>query len=277
MEIPYIRSHMPSIWRLIKMLFSVLSLGRRHRKSMEHLRSLMGKQRGIAAVLDAYRLGDYETGLRASAALQSADEASYYFFHGSMLTQLGRFQEAERDLRKCASLPQDGPLTAIAYSSLGQLLVESERYDEAMKCFETSLRHDPQRGASDRDIACAWLRRGKAAEALKSARAAVEKERGSTLPAEAGDLNLREALATLAWAVASTSHDRGEVDHLAAEAAPPERTCAPASCAEVHVNLGKAYAALGDAHTCERHFAEAARVDPNGLWGRAANACAASR
>jgi tetratricopeptide (TPR) repeat protein len=244
---------------------------------MEHLRSLTKKQRAIKAVLDAYREGDYETGLHASAALQSVDEASYYFFHGSMLTQLGQFQEAERDLRKCASLPQDGPLTAIAYSSLGQLLVELERYDEAMKCFETSLRHDPQRGASDRDIASAWLRRGRAEEALKSARTAVEKERGSTLPAEAGDLNLREALATLAWAVACTSRDRGEVDQLAAEAAPPEATRAPASCAEVHVLLGKAYGVLGDSPACERHFEEAVRVDPTGLWGRAAKACATSR
>jgi len=268
---------MPSIVRLIRMLFAVRSLRRRHRKSMEHFQSTTGKQRAIEAVVDAYRKGDYETGLRASETLKAIDEASFYFFQGSMLTQLGRFQEAESNLMKCASLRREAPLAAIAYSSLGQLLVETERYDEALKCFETSLAHDPARGASDRDIASLWLRRGKAEEALKWARLAVEKERASTLMKESDELNLREALATLAWAIAATSRDREEVDHLAAEATPPEGTRAPASCAEVHVHLGKAYDALRDSPRCERHFENAARIDPAGLWGRAAKACAASR
>jgi tetratricopeptide (TPR) repeat protein len=274
---------MLSLWQLIKLLFKVLFLGRKHRKSMEQLRSSMGKQNAIGAMLEAYRVGDYETALQATAPLKEIDEACYSFFHGSMLNQIGRTQEAEKELRKCAALRQEEQLAAFAYSTHGQVLVELQRYEEGLKCFETSLGHDPSRGGADRDIAHMWLIRGKPDQALPWAKSALEKERASTMAAgsaaekESCELNTREALATLAWAVASTDRDREEVDRLAAEAIPPPETRAPSSCAEVHVHLGKAYAALEDAAKSEWHFDEAARIDPKGLWGRAARSLVASR
>jgi tetratricopeptide (TPR) repeat protein len=273
---------MLSLWQLIKLLFKVLFLGRKHRKSMEQLRSSIGKQKAVAAVLDAYRVGDYETALRATEPLKEIDGACYYFFHGSMLHQSGRAQEAEKELRKCTALRQGEQLASIAYSSHGQVLVELERYEEALKCFETSRRYDPKRGGADRDIAHTWLIRGKPEQALQWAKSALEKERAATLrldlaaDREALELNTREALATLAWALASTDKDREEVDRLAEEAIPPPETRAPSSCAEVHVHLGKAYAALGDPAKSEWHFEEAARIDPKGLWGRAARSLVVS-
>jgi tetratricopeptide (TPR) repeat protein len=168
-------------------------------------------------------------------------------------------------------------LAALAYSSHGQVLVELERCEEALKCFETSRQCDPNRGGADRDTAHAWLIRGKPEQALNWAKSALEKERASTGDKESRELNLRESLATLAWAVASTRGDREEVDRLAAEAIPPPETRAPSSCAEVHIHLGKAYAALGDSAKSEWHFEEAARIDPKGLWGRAARSLVAAR
>jgi tetratricopeptide (TPR) repeat protein len=268
---------MLSLWQLIQLLFKTILLGRKHRKSMDQLRSGMGKSRAIGAVLEAYRVGDYETALLATDPLKEIDAASYYFFHGSMLNQIGRIEEAEKELRKCAALRQEGQLASIAYSSHGQVLVELERYDEALKCFETSRRYGPDRGGPDRDTAQMHLIRGNSDQALKFAKSALEKETASGGDKESRELNMREALATLAWAVATTDRDREEVDRLAAEAIPPPDTRAPSSCAEVHVHLGKAYAALGDSAKSEWHFEEAARIDPNGSWGRAARSLVALR
>jgi tetratricopeptide (TPR) repeat protein len=266
-----------SLWRLFELLFQILTLGRAHKKSMAALRSSVAKQKAIGAVLEAYRRGDYQAGLAATEPLKTVDEASYHFFRGTMLMQLGQNDEAERHLGKCASIQQGEQLKALAYSSFGQVLIEQQRYDEAMKCFETSAQQDPKRGAGDRDFAHLWLRRGNPPEALKWAKTAVEKERAFPSAGEARDLNMREALATLAWAVASTSHDRAQVDALATEATPPPDTPAPASCAEVHLSLAKAYEALGDSRKFAEHLDAAARIDPNGLWGRKAKASAVAQ
>jgi tetratricopeptide (TPR) repeat protein len=116
----------------------------------------------------------------------------------------------------------------------------------------------------------AWLRRGNPAEALNWARVAVEKGRAST---QESRLDLSTNLAMLAWAVASASGDRDEVDLAVDEAVSLAKARpVPASCAQVHVNSGRAYAALGDWRKSQEHFDAAARIDPNGLWGRAAKA-----
>ena len=73
-------------------------------------------------------------------------------------------------------------------------------------------------------------------------------------------------------ALAVSSRNVAEVDRLVAEA---DSFCAgiPVSpIAQVHVLSGLAYAALGDEVKRARHFETAARVDPNGIWGREAQA-----
>jgi tetratricopeptide (TPR) repeat protein len=269
-----------SLWQLIKMLGMILVGRRRYNKGMRGLRTAFLRRDTINAVLDAYRRGDYASALQAAEAFKGNPElaASYFFFSGTMLMHLGRLQEAEQYLRRHLTVATDPKLTALANSSLGELLLEMQRYDEALECFETSLRHWPDRGSSHRDIAEAFLRRGgPTAEAVKWAQLAVKEDRSRDNPAgspeaqEVYNTNLAEDLATLAWAVAEDSCDKAQVDRLVDEAV---TLLGPATspAAQVHCHSGRAYLALSDSRKSEHHFDEAARIDPNGLWGRSARA-----
>ncbi|HUA19302.1 MAG TPA: SDR family oxidoreductase [Bryobacteraceae bacterium] len=235
--------------------------------------------RSLKGMLDAYRAGDYETALRFIDSMQGnrliRGSAT---LRGGMLLNLGRIDEAEQCLREGIALKLDSKRMALAYSSLGQLLLERKRYNEAMQCFQTSLKHWPERGSTHRDIAEACLRRGaNTAEAVKWARLAVTEDRATKAASpqakESADINLGEDLATLAWAVAADSRDRDEVDRLVDEALPLVRNVVPVT-ARVRCYAGHAYQALGDSRNSEYHFDEAARIDPHGLWGRSARAAA---
>jgi tetratricopeptide (TPR) repeat protein len=248
-------------------------------------------------VLAAYRRGDYQLALQSSEGLKRArkNTRQYCFYRGSMLLQLGNLDEAERWLRQSLVLSTKDEMsasskthreaarkhTALASSTLGQLLLEKSHYDDAMRCFESSLKNSPGRGLAQRDLAEAWLRRGnRPAEALKWARLAVEQDRNAPLKSEEADnINLSEDLATLAWAVAAASPEpdsaRAEVDRLIGEAVPMilsarDGARAVPPTALVHYQAGLAYAALGDKEQSERYLAEAGRIDPTGRWGRAA-------
>jgi tetratricopeptide (TPR) repeat protein len=269
-----------SLWQLIKMLGRILAGRRRYNKGMRGLKTAFLRRDATNAVLDAYRKGDYAGALRAAEAFKgNADLAgSYFFFTGTMLMNLGRLEEAEQYLRRRLNVATDEKLTALSYSSLGLLLLEMQRYDEAMECFQTSLRHWPDRGSSHRDIAEVCLRRGgHTSDAVKWAQLAVKEDRstgdwtGSPEAQEVYNINLAEDLSTLAWALAEDSRDRAQVDRLVDEAVKLVGT-ATSPTAQVHCHSGRAYLALGDSPKSERHFEEAARIDPNGLWGRTARA-----
>lgn len=267
---------MRSLVQLLRMLIMGLVYAFRHRKATAKLRSLTEQQNTIHSVLDAFRRGDYETALQAAEGLRTEGSwtPEYCFFRGSMLTHLGQFDEAEKWLRENVAREKDNKRSALNYSTLGQLLVHQQRYDQAMDCFATSLRLWPNRGSTHRDIAEAWLRRGnRPSEALQSARLAVDKDRAvEGVSREVRDVNLGEDLATLAWAVAVASRERAEVDRLAAEAVSLVGSHPISSVAQVHYHSGQAYAALGDPGRSAYHFEEAARIDPQGVWGRAARA-----
>jgi tetratricopeptide (TPR) repeat protein len=261
------------VWQLIRGLF-------RHRKSMAKLRSLGDQRNALQAVMDAHRRGDYEAALHATEGLREGRGATptYGFFRGTMLMQLGQFAEAEKWLRESIARETDSRKSALGYSTLGKLLLEQQRYDEARECFEACRRQAPERGSSQRSIAEAWLRQGgHNSEALQAAKVAVDRDRvGEAVSQEVHDHNLGEDLATLAWAVAAATHDEPEVDRLVAEAVPLVDGGPTSSVAQVHYHSGRAYAALGDTGKSAHHFEEAARADRQGLWGQAARAMAGS-
>jgi len=273
-----------SFWQIIKALIALVTGHRRYTKSMGQLRTYSLQSNAIEAVLDAYRRGDYRAALDAAQSMKDNPQlaASYFFFSGIMLMNLGRFQEAEQLLRRHLTAAPDDKRAALANSSLGHLLVELERYDEAMDCFQASLRHWPNRGSAHRDIAEACLRRGgPVSEAFNWAQLAVQEDRardnptGSPQMQEVCDINLAEDLATLAWAVAAGSRDRAQVDRLVDEAVSLVGTSAsPAALVRCHAGL--AYCALGDAAKSDEHFREAIRIDPHGLRGRSARALTTS-
>jgi tetratricopeptide (TPR) repeat protein len=198
-----------------------------------------------------------------------------------MLLKLGRLEEAERLLRRRLTIASDNKRTALSYTTLGHVLLEQRRYDEALSCFETSLQHWPGRGSPHRFMAETYLRiGGRAAEAVQQARLAVQEDRtrrdqGGTPEQQAMyDMNLGEDLASLAWAVATDSHDPAEVDRLVEEAVSLVGTAAsPAGL--VHYQAGQAYLTLGNPGKSAHHLSEAARIDPHGTWGRAAKAMSA--
>jgi tetratricopeptide (TPR) repeat protein len=257
---------MRAILSLLKLLFG-------YRRAMGELRKALAQQTLIEAVLNPFRAGDYESALEAAESIKAASGEchEYCFYRGTLLMYLSRFEESEKWLRKLVAIPQsDNKLSALGWSTLGALYLAQRRLDEAMDCFEQALTAWPERGSAYRDIAEVWLRRGDSpSEALKNATIAVEKDRTRDHGAkEVHDLNLGENLATLAWATAVVSRDQKQVDQLVTEAADLVRGGSVQTVAQAH-------SALNNLSKSAQHFDEAARIDPKGLWGRAARAAAA--
>lgn len=256
----------------------------RRRRTMTELRFLAARQATLDALMEAHRCGDYATALDLSEGLRAGDGLTpeYCFYRGSLLMQLGREDEAEKWLRRRLALRSDDKRKALTHSVLGHLLMRQQRFDEAMECYDACLRLWPERASSHRNIAEAHLRRGgRPGDALEWARKAVAMERAVQPDSEGAQTvhhqNLSEQLATLAWAAAVSACGREEVDRLVAEAIALAGNQAAESTGLVHCQAGHAYAALGEAGMSERYFEEAARIDPQGRWGREACIAVASR
>jgi tetratricopeptide (TPR) repeat protein len=243
------------------------------------------RQGSLDAFLAPYARGDYAAALEATETLRkSVEPRQYWFFRGGFLLQLGRFDEAESSLKEAAALRQAAKFSTLCNQTLGELKIEQRCYDEAVKYFEASLRDWPGNGPSHRGIAESFLRRAyRPAEALDWAKLAVQEDRAivnerirsggpkfQALSELSHNLNLGESLATLAWAVAASVQDRKQVDALTGEAVGLTQGKAVSSSSLVHFHVGLAYAALGDRSLSEHHWNEAARLDLQGRWGRAA-------
>jgi tetratricopeptide (TPR) repeat protein len=261
----------------------------------------LGRRRRLAPLnsfLDAYRRGDFAQALQITETLPNHPHSrQYWFLRGGALMQLGRLNEAEQSFRQAVALAQQNEfaiqgrgirggigavekeikLSALHVAALGDLYLEQGRYGEATRCFEASLRDWPGHGPFHSHLAEACLRRSDPpAEALQWATLAVEEDRaGKGVLPEAYNMNLCEDLGTLAWAVAVASHDRPQVDRLVDEAVKLAGTLSVPTSAQVHFQSGLAYAALGDEKRSSQYLEEAARIDPQGRWGRAARAQAA--
>jgi tetratricopeptide (TPR) repeat protein len=261
----------------------------------------LGRRRRLAPLksfLEAYRRGDYAQALQLTETLPNHEHSrQYWFLRGGVLMQLGRLDEAEQSFRQAIALAQQNEfavqgrgvrggigavekeikLSALHGGALGELYLEQHRYDEAIRCFEASLREWPGHGPFHSHLAEACLRRGDPpADALKWATLAVEEDRaGKGVLPEVYNMNLCEDLGTLAWAVAVASHDRPQVDRLVDEAVKLAGTLSVPTSAQVHFQSGLAYAALGDEQRSTQYLEEASRIDVQGRWGRAARTQAA--
>jgi tetratricopeptide (TPR) repeat protein len=228
----------------------------------------------LELVTASYRTGDYRTALQQAEGLKDgvSKTQEYCFFRGTMLHQLGKFSEAEASLREGLALETEARQQALASNVLGTVLMDMERYPEALSCFEDSIRVWLDRGTGHREIAEVWLRQGRnLPEALTRARRAVEIDRVSpALSAETHDYRVGEDLALLAWAEAANSSDVQRVDALLAEAFPLCASAAKMVQAQQHYYAGQAYWALRLLEKAAQHFLEARTVDPQGQFGRLA-------
>jgi tetratricopeptide (TPR) repeat protein len=238
--------------------------------------------KAIDDVLAAYRRADYDDALRKAEGLKkgSSKTATYCYFRGKMLYELGHLRDAEANLRKSISLEEDagGRRAALGRESLGYALLEQGEYAGAIGCFEDSIRLWPDRGAAHRAIAEVLLREGGSnTETLTRARRAAETDRAArALSNEIHDHNLSTSLATLAWAVAAGAGDPAEVERLLAEAVPLCGNDTKPVVAQGHYYAGRAYLALGLLEESGRHFEQAIATDPQGNYGRLSLAMAST-
>jgi tetratricopeptide (TPR) repeat protein len=78
-------------------------------------------------------------------------------------------------------LEEDERQKALVYNTLATVLMDQQRYPEAIAFFESAGRAWPERGANHRGIAEVWLRqRRELSAALDHAQQAVEIDRGAT-------------------------------------------------------------------------------------------------
>jgi tetratricopeptide (TPR) repeat protein len=237
---------------------------------------MIRQNRIIRRQLDAYRRGEYEDQLRIIEGFRvnGSEPAEYLFFRGSTLLELGQLEEAEKCLRRSLAFDQPAIFKALTEDELGLVLLEQERYDDAISAFENALVNAPGRGGPHRGVASALLRQDRqAGDALRRARTAVELDEAARKSArEDLDLNLAESLAIFAWATAIYGGDELRVDELLARAftlCPP--TTRPIR-AEIHYHAARAYSALGKLGERETELDRAAEVDPKGNFGRLAAA-----
>lgn len=232
--------------------------------------------RAMNAAIAAYRAGDYASALENAEGLKdgSSNTAESCFFRGSMLHHLGRLSEAEASLREGLPLETDERQRALVYNTLASVLMDQERFTEAIAFYENAGRAWPDRGSNQSGIAEVWLRQERELpESLDHARQAVEIDRRATgMKKEALDSRLGEDLAVLAWAVAANSGDAREVESLLAEAFPLCGARTKPILAQIHYHAGRAYAALNMPEKSRDHFHQAMEVDQQGNWGRLARA-----
>ena len=250
----------------------ILELMLNFRMADKNLRTAMNQHHAGPQVtmMQAFIRGEYQQALAISAAAQRGVNVGV--FDGALLMQIGRLNEAERMISEALARETEPRSTALAHCVLGDVYLFQHQYDKALSCYNSALSLWPARGGTYRAIAEVGLRRGEdPSVVLQWARLAVEKEKASQGVVPMTKVaNLGAELATLAWAVAAASHNASEVDSLVAEADSFSAGIPVSSIAQVHVYSAMAYAALGNDAKRGQHLEAAARVDPNGVWGREA-------
>lgn len=110
---------------------------------------------GYAALYYDWDLAEAEARFLKSIALDPGYSKSHQWY-GNLLTAAGRFEEAEREMRRAQQLE---PLSLIASAALGWVLYHAGRHEEALEQYELTL-------ALDADFELAYLWSGWALESL---------------------------------------------------------------------------------------------------------------
>jgi tetratricopeptide (TPR) repeat protein len=235
---------------------------------------LVGGRFALAGYADhLVRQGRYDQALRLLPLLALSDLGRSRF-QADVLTDAGRYEEAERILRKIIDRVIGVKLKRVArvkacldLEDLGNVLMETGRFEESQRCFRQAAAMNPYHSAWATGKAEALLRQG-----IFSQVALTHAERALSLFQHGAERvtsrsELGAILATKAWALAACG--RGAEAHEAIEAAlksPTRKTKGP--LAQVHFKAGMSLLALSDHQGAEDHFVRGTKLDPVGRWGR---------
>src|SRR5579862_3449278 len=178
-------------------------------------------------------------------------------FRADVLTDAGQYQEAERILRDILDQAHQRKATKLNkvktcfdLEDLGNVLIETRRFDEALRCFRDASNTYPYHSVWATGIAEVLLRQGTFPErALEHAeRALYMFRRGSE---RIGDSwRLGPILATKAWALAVCGHEAEAREAIGkALNSPARKTKGP--LAQVHYKAGMSLLTLGEHRRAE--------------------------
>jgi tetratricopeptide (TPR) repeat protein len=209
----------------------------------------------------------YDQALRV-VPLAALSSAGRNYLRGYVLTDAGRYEEAEPLLRKAIDHAGGVKVDAVlALEELGNILMDTERFEEAQQCFRRASGIYPNRSPWAMGMAEALLRQGICPQtALTHAETALSSYRGG-VERIASRSRLGAVLATKAWALAACGHEvdaREAID--AALKSPAWKTKGP--LAQVHYKAGMSLLVLSDDRAAQQHFARGAELDLAGRWGR---------
>ena len=220
--------------------------------------------------------GRYNLALRLVPILAPTGAGRSYH-RGNVLLQAGRYDEAERSLRKIADHPAGLRVdTALALEDLGNVLMETGRFEEAQRCFREAAAIFPGRSPSQTGMAELLLRQGIFPQnALRHAETALHLFQAGGVERIGDPPRLGAILATKAWALAACGHGKEALETIDTALKTPARTT-KGPLAQVHYKAGMSLLALSDNRAAEGHLARGAKLDPEGRWGRLC-ACALER
>jgi tetratricopeptide (TPR) repeat protein len=208
--------------------------------------------------------GRYDQALRLVSLLSMGGGGRSYL-RGDVLTDAGRYEEAERMLRK--AIDRNSVDKDFALEALGNVLMDTGRFEEAQQCFRGAAGIDPNNSLWATGMAEALLRQEIYPQpALTHAERALNLFRSGSERIGARS-RLGAILATKAWALAACGRE-AEAREAIEEAlkSPARKTKGP--LAQVHYKAGMSLLALSDHPGAKEHFARGAQLDPAGRWGR---------
>ncbi len=210
--------------------------------------------------------GQYDQALKL-VPLAGLGRAWRSYLRGSVLTNAGRYEEAERTLRE--AIDHVGATKVdigLALEDLGNVLMERGRFEEALRCFRRAAGIYPDQSPWASGMAETLLRQGTDPQsALTHAETALRLFRAGMKQTDRWRLGT--ILATKAWALAAcgrAGEAREAIDAALKSVARNTKT----RLAQVHYKAGMSLLALSDHRGASEHFERGAELDPAGRWGR---------
>lgn len=217
--------------------------------------------------------GRYDHALRLVPIL-SISGVGRNHLRADVLMSAGRYNEAAPVLRDVIHHMRGKRVTrftrvkiCLNLENLGNLLLETGRFEEAQRFFQDAARLYPYRSVSPTGMAEALLRQGIFPEAaLANAEKALNLfQHGAERITSSSRLGA--ILATRAWALAACGRGAEAQEAINAALQSPARKT-KGSLAEVHYKAGMSMLALSQRLGAVEYFALGSQLDPVGRWGR---------